>query len=103
MVAFADIRYCTKDAWFQVKEAELGNCYIINAKTTKSSYYLTKFVQLLVKFTGLAADVGALQQLPKVIGSASLARELCLTARKMFSDEARESGFVNRVFNDKEE
>ena len=25
MVAFGDIRYCTKDAWFQVKEAELGN------------------------------------------------------------------------------
>ena len=75
MVAFADIRYCTKDAWFQVKEAELG----------------------------LAADVGALQQLPKVIGSASLARELCFTARKFFSDEAKESGFVNRVFNDKEE
>jgi len=75
MVAFGDIRYCTKDAWFQVKEAELG----------------------------LAADVGALQQLPKVIGSASLARELCLTARKFFSDEAKDSGFVSRVFNDKEE
>ena len=25
MVSFGDIRYCTKDAWFQVKEAELGN------------------------------------------------------------------------------
>ena len=75
MVAFADIRYCTKDAWFQVKEAELG----------------------------LAADVGALQQLPKAIGSSSLARELCFTARRMFSDEAKESGFVNRVFEDKEE
>ena len=75
MVSFGDIRYCTKDAWFQVKEAELG----------------------------LAADVGALQQLPKVIGSSSLARELCFTARKFFSDEAKESGFVNRVFNDKEE
>ena len=54
-------------------------------------------------FSGLAADVGALQQLPKVIGGASLARELCLTARKFFSDEAKDSGFVNRVFNDKEE
>lgn len=75
MVSFADIRYCTKDAWFQVKEAELG----------------------------LAADVGALQQLPKIIGSASLARELCLSARKFHSDEAKESGFVNRVFEDKEE
>ena len=35
MVTFADIRYCTNDAWFQVKEAALG----------------------------LAADVGALQRL----------------------------------------
>ena len=24
MVTFADIRYCTQDAWFQVKEAALG-------------------------------------------------------------------------------
>ena len=24
MVTFADIRYCTNDAWFQVKEAALG-------------------------------------------------------------------------------
>lgn len=75
MVSFADIRYCTKDAWFQVKEAELG----------------------------LAADVGALQQLPKVIGSASLARELCLSARKFHCDEAKECGFVSRVFEDKDE
>jgi len=75
MVAFADIRLCTKDAWFQVKEAALG----------------------------LAADVGALQQLPKVIGSQGLARELCLTARKFHCDEAKETGFVNRVFEDKEE
>ena len=59
MVAFGDIRYCTKDAWFQVKEAQLG----------------------------LAADVGALQQLPKIIGSSSLVRELCLTARKFFTME----------------
>ena len=35
-----------------------------------------------------------LQQLPKIIGSSSLARELCLTARKFYSDEAKESGFV---------
>ena len=75
MVAFSDIRYCTKDAWFQVKEPVLG----------------------------MVADVGALQQLPKVIGSQSLVRELCLTARKFHSDEAKDSGFVSRVFEDKDE
>lgn len=32
-----------------------------------------------------------------------MARELCLSARKFFSDEAKDCGFVNRVFNDKEE
>jgi len=46
---------------------------------------------------------GPFQQLPKVIGSASLARELCLSARKFHSDEAKECGFVNRVFEDKDE
>lgn len=49
-----DIRYCTKDAYFSVKEVDLG----------------------------FAADVGSLQRLPKVIGNHSLVRELCYTARK---------------------
>ena len=30
MVTFADIRYCTQDAWFQVKEAALGKNYLIH-------------------------------------------------------------------------
>ena len=34
---------------------------------------------------GLAADVGTLQRLPKVIGNQSLVNDLCFTARKMFS------------------
>ncbi|CAH1107148.1 unnamed protein product [Psylliodes chrysocephalus] len=70
LITAADIRYCTKDAWFQVKEVEVG----------------------------LAADVGTLQRLPKVIGSDSLARELCYTARKMNADEALTCGLVSRVF-----
>ena len=50
----------------------------------------------------MAADVGTLQRLPKVIGSSSLVRELAYTARKMFSDEALSCGLVNRVFPDRD-
>ncbi|KAE8294919.1 Delta(3,5)-Delta(2,4)-dienoyl-CoA isomerase, mitochondrial [Larimichthys crocea] len=74
LISACDIRMCTQDAWFQVKEVDIG----------------------------LAADVGTLQRLPKVIGSRSLVNELALTARKMFADEARSSGLVSRVFADKE-
>ncbi|XP_054459703.1 delta(3,5)-Delta(2,4)-dienoyl-CoA isomerase, mitochondrial isoform X2 [Anoplopoma fimbria] len=74
LITACDIRLCTQDAWFQVKEVDIG----------------------------LAADVGTLQRLPKVIGSRSLVNELALTARKMFSDEAKSSGLVSRVFADKE-
>ncbi|XP_033988667.1 delta(3,5)-Delta(2,4)-dienoyl-CoA isomerase, mitochondrial [Trematomus bernacchii] len=74
LITACDIRLCTQDAWFQVKEVDIG----------------------------LAADVGTLQRLPKVIGSRSLVNELALTARKMFADEAKSSGLVSRVFADKE-
>ena len=43
---------------------------------------------------GLAADLGTLQRLPKVIGNDSLMRELVYTARKMFAGEAKEFGLV---------
>uniref|UniRef100_A0A7N8WPI1 Delta(3,5)-Delta(2,4)-dienoyl-CoA isomerase, mitochondrial n=1 Tax=Mastacembelus armatus TaxID=205130 RepID=A0A7N8WPI1_9TELE len=74
LITACDIRLCTHDAWFQVKEVDIG----------------------------LAADVGTLQRLPKVIGSRSLVNELALTARKMFADEAKSSGLVSRVFAEKE-
>nr|XP_057936604.1 delta(3,5)-Delta(2,4)-dienoyl-CoA isomerase, mitochondrial isoform X2 [Doryrhamphus excisus]XP_057936605.1 delta(3,5)-Delta(2,4)-dienoyl-CoA isomerase, mitochondrial isoform X2 [Doryrhamphus excisus] len=74
LITACDIRLCTQDAWFQVKEVDIG----------------------------LAADVGTLQRLPKVIGSRSLVNELALTARKMYADEAKSSGLVSRVFADKE-
>ncbi|KAM4566341.1 delta(3,5)-Delta(2,4)-dienoyl-CoA isomerase, mitochondrial isoform 2-T4 [Odontesthes bonariensis] len=74
LITACDIRLCTQDAWFQVKEVDIG----------------------------LAADVGTLQRLPKVIGSRSLVNELALTARKLFADEAKSSGLVSRVFADKE-
>lgn len=66
LITAADIRYCTADAWFSVKEVDIG----------------------------MAADIGTLQRLPKVLGSQSLARELCLTGRKMAAVEAVSSGLV---------
>lgn len=75
LITSADMRYCTKDAWFQVKEVDIG----------------------------MAADVGTLQRLPKVIGNQSLVRELCFTARKMNSEEAERSGLIGKVFENKEE
>ncbi|XP_049882317.1 delta(3,5)-Delta(2,4)-dienoyl-CoA isomerase, mitochondrial [Pectinophora gossypiella] len=74
LITAADVRYCTEDAWFQVKEVDIG----------------------------LAADVGTLQRLPKVIGNASIARELCFTARKFQSKEAKEIGLVSQVFPDRD-
>lgn len=69
LITAADIRYCADDAWFTVKEIDLG----------------------------LAADIGALQRLPKVIGNQSLVRELCYTGRKLDSKEAYACGLVGRV------
>lgn len=74
LISACDIRYCTQDAFFQVKEVDVG----------------------------LAADVGTLQRLPKVIGNRSLVNELTFTARKMMADEALNSGLVSRVFPDKD-
>ncbi|XP_043913170.1 delta(3,5)-Delta(2,4)-dienoyl-CoA isomerase, mitochondrial isoform X3 [Protopterus annectens] len=74
LISACDIRFCSQDAWFQIKEVDLG----------------------------LAADVGTLQRLPRIIGSRSLVNELAFTARKMMSDEAKSCGLVSRVFQDKE-
>ncbi|XP_007953732.1 delta(3,5)-Delta(2,4)-dienoyl-CoA isomerase, mitochondrial [Orycteropus afer afer] len=74
LITACDIRYCAQDAFFQVKEVDIG----------------------------IAADVGTLQRLPRVIGSQSLVNELVFTARKMMADEALSSGLVSRVFPDKE-
>lgn len=43
---------------------------------------------------GLAADLGTLQRLPKVVGNVSLARELVYTARKFSAEEALAMGLV---------
>jgi len=74
LICACDIRYCTEDAWFQVKEVDLG----------------------------LAADLGTLQRFPKIVGNESLVRELCFTARVFKADEAKTMGLVSRTFAEKD-
>lgn len=74
LITAGDIRYSTQDAFFQIKEVEIG----------------------------MAADVGTLQRLPKVIGSQSLVRELCYTGRRFEAVEAERSGLISRVYPDKD-
>ncbi len=73
MTCCCDMRYCTEDAYFAIKEIDLG----------------------------MTADVGTLQRLPRLIGD-GMVRELAYTGRKLGAQEARELGFVNRVFSDRE-
>lgn len=73
MICAADSRYCTEDAFFTIKETELG----------------------------MTADVGTLQRLPHLIPQ-GLIRELAYTGRNWSAREALNCGFVNRVFADQE-
>lgn len=73
MISACDSRYCTADAFFCIKETEIG----------------------------LTADVGTLQRLPHLIPQ-GLVRELAYTGRNMGSEEAKACGLVNQVFDDQE-
>ncbi len=73
MTCCADMRYATEDAFFSIREIDIG----------------------------MTADVGTLQRLPRIIPD-GVVRELAYTGRNMDAEEAREVGFVNRVFSDRE-
>jgi enoyl-CoA hydratase len=73
LVCASDSRYCTADAYFTIKETELG----------------------------MTADVGTLQRLPKLI-PAGIVKELAFTGRKFSAAEAQQFGLVNRVYDDQE-
>jgi enoyl-CoA hydratase len=69
LASACDARYCTADAFFCIQEINIG----------------------------LAADVGTLQRLPRLIPD-GLMRELAYTGRRLSADEALRAGLVNRVF-----
>ncbi|MEO7939244.1 MAG: crotonase/enoyl-CoA hydratase family protein [Burkholderiaceae bacterium] len=69
LVTCADMRYCSADAYFVIKEIDIG----------------------------MTADVGTLQRLPRLIGD-GMARELAYTGRRVLAQEAHALRLVNRVF-----
>lgn len=51
----------------------------------------------------MAADIGTLSRLPKIVGSASWVKDVCLSARNFSAEEALGAGFVSRVLANKGE
>ena len=73
LISSCDMRYCTNDAQFAIKEVDVG----------------------------MAADVGTLQRLPHIIGDGMM-RELAYTGRTIEGEEAQRIGLVNRTYPDQE-
>jgi Delta3,5-Delta2,4-dienoyl-CoA isomerase len=73
MSACCDIRICSKDVRLSVKEVDIG----------------------------LAADIGTLSRLPKIVGSLSWVKEVCLSARIFGAEEALAFGLVSQVHENK--
>mgnify|MGYP003542220049 FL=1 len=74
LISCTDMRYCSADAYFTIKEIDIG----------------------------MVADVGTLQRLPKLIGNQGIVREMAFTGRKVLADEALRIGLVNQVFETRE-
>lgn len=74
LVTAADMRFASKDAFFCIQEINIG----------------------------MAADIGTLQRLPRVIPEGKV-RELAYTGRRMPAEEALEAGLVNKVYESHEE
>lgn len=74
IISACDMRYCTDDAYFTIKEIDMG----------------------------MVADLGTLQRLPKIIPP-GIAREMAYTGRNVAGIEAERIGLVNRTFASAEE
>ncbi len=70
IAAACDIRYCTKEAFFSIREIDMG----------------------------MVADLGTLQRLPRIIPQGTL-REIAFTGRSVFGPEAERIGLVNKFFD----
>ena len=74
LVTACDIRLASNDAFFCIQEINIG----------------------------MAADVGTIQRLPKIIPDSKM-REMAYTGRRMLADEAKDSGLVGEVYDTQEE
>ena len=74
LITAADIRICTKDAFFLIEEINVG----------------------------LAADIGTIQRLPKII-PAGIAREWTMLGEKVSADRAKEVGLVSSLHDNHDE
>lgn len=74
LVCATDSRYCTQDAFFTIKETQIG----------------------------MTADVGTLQRMPKLLPE-GIVRELAYTGRNFAAREALQHGFVNQIFETQEQ
>ncbi|CAK5117480.1 unnamed protein product [Meloidogyne enterolobii] len=52
---------------------------------------------------GIAADVGILQRIHRIVGNDSWSREMAFTGRDASADEAMRMGFISRTFDTKED
>ena len=73
MISCADMRYCTEDVKFSIKEIDVG----------------------------MTADVGTLQRLPMLVAE-PLVREWAYTGRNILAEEAVDSHLANRSYADKD-
>ena len=73
LVTACDIRLSSNDAFFCIQEINIG----------------------------MAADVGTLQRLPRIIPDSKM-REMAYTGRRMYAEEAKDTGLVSDIFESQE-
>lgn len=94
---------CVEQARFPVLAAIQGGCIggALDLACACDCRYMSAnaFASVEEIKLGLAADIGTLQRLPKLIGE-GLARELAYTGRRMLAEEALQWRLVNKIFDD---
>lgn len=74
-ISSADIRYCTEDAKFSIKEIDIG----------------------------MVADIGTFPRVPLLLSNEGFAREMAYTGRQVSAEEALKFGLVSKVFKNRED